>query len=162
MAAINFPVALKWTLGWEGGYCDNPRDPGGATCDGITLMTLCHELGRPATVKDLIHMSPQTIAAIYRKKYWNVIDGDALPAGVDLIAFDICVNSGPGRILPWLRQSSNYAPQDRIRWLDRKRRSFWMSLPIFRTFGKGWLRRENACLPASLGLALAASHLHAA
>jgi lysozyme family protein len=28
--------ALRFTLQWEGGYVDDPRDPGGATNKGVT------------------------------------------------------------------------------------------------------------------------------
>jgi hypothetical protein len=35
----NFPPALTFTLGFEGGFADHPADPGGATMKGVTLST---------------------------------------------------------------------------------------------------------------------------
>ena len=37
--ADQFALCLAFTLQQEGGFCDDPRDPGGATCQGITLAT---------------------------------------------------------------------------------------------------------------------------
>ena len=36
----NYPAAINFALSHEGGYVDDPRDPGGATNFGITLATL--------------------------------------------------------------------------------------------------------------------------
>jgi lysozyme family protein len=39
-------------------------------------------------------LSTTTAFAIYRARYWNVVQGDALAAGVDLMMFDHAVNAG--------------------------------------------------------------------
>lgn len=149
----NFEKALELTLKYEGGYTNDPYDPGGPTNYGITIATLSHELGRKATVKDVKNISMNVVKDIYKKKYWNLVDGDSLPAGVDLLAFDIAVNSGPGRVLPWLEVSKNMSPLDRIKFLDRKRRSFYKSLRTFWRFGRGWMARENDLFKNALSLA---------
>ena len=46
MAAGNFALALALVLESEGGYVDDPRDPGGATNLGITRATLARWRGR--------------------------------------------------------------------------------------------------------------------
>jgi lysozyme family protein len=48
MAAANFLRILALILRVEGGYVDNPHDPGGATKYGITLGTLSSCRGKPA------------------------------------------------------------------------------------------------------------------
>ena len=48
-----FDTAVAFTLREEGGFTDDPRDPGGATNLGITLATLTHWRGRPATADDV-------------------------------------------------------------------------------------------------------------
>ena len=150
MAASNFQNCLTFTLHYEGGFTNNPRDPGGPTNLGVTIATLSHELGRAATIAEVRALTPATATPIYRKKFWNLIDGDGLPAGVDLITFDIAVNNGPGRALRWLDETANTAPRDRILALHKFRVGFWRSLPIFATFAGRWMKRETACLAAAL------------
>jgi lysozyme family protein len=147
-----FMLCLAFTLKYEGGYVWNPHDPGGPTNCGITLLTLSHELGRKATVSEVRALTPKSpvVMTIYEKKYWNLIDGDVLPKGVNLMAFDICVNMGVGRILPWLEASKNMSPVDRIKYLHNKRMTFWKQLKIWVTFWKGWTRREQACYALAL------------
>ncbi len=152
MAAKCYDACLNFVFQYEGGYVNDPRDPGGPTNRGITIATLSHELGRQATIADVKTLSREKAASIYRKKYWNAIGGDLLAPGVDLLAFDICVNSGVGRANDWLQQSSRLFPGDRIRWLDAKRRSFWKSLKTWAVYGKGWSRREDAAFALALKL----------
>ena len=40
MAAGNFDDCLKFTLQFEGGFVNNPKDPGGPTNLGVTQATL--------------------------------------------------------------------------------------------------------------------------
>lgn len=133
-------------------YVDNPRDPGGPTRYGITIATLSHELQHQATPADVRNISLGTAAKIYRAKYWNAIGADNLPSGVDLIAFDICVNMGVGRALQFLAQTSNVAPRDRVFRLDELRMGFWKRLAIWANFRNGWTRRETACKAEALKL----------
>jgi len=148
----NYGRALSFVLKYEGGYVNHPRDPGGPTNLGITIATLSHELGRRATVTDVRNISVETAASIYRKKYWATIDGDNLPSGVDLLAFDIAVNSGPGRALAWLGETKNLQPKPRVNALHKRRMRFWRSLRTWATFGRGWTNRENAAYAAALAL----------
>jgi len=111
MADDLFDTCLTFTLAQEGGYVDDPADPGGATNRGITLATLQHwdhepSLG-PADVQD---MSQQTAAAIYRTLYWNALRGDSLPPGVDLSTFDFAVNAGTRRSAELLQQVLGLPP----------------------------------------------------
>src|SRR3954453_6561825 len=90
-----FPECLAFTLTAEGGYVDDPYDPGGATNMGITLVTLRHweqnpALGPPA-VQDMPRQPP---SAIHGARKWNAIQGNSPPAGVDLSVFDFGVNAG--------------------------------------------------------------------
>lgn len=150
----NFDECLRNTLRWEGGYVNHPRDPGGPTNYGITIATLSHELGRAATIQEVMHLTVEQAGRIYRKKFWNLVNGDDLPAGVDQMAFDIAVNSGPGRALKWLGETSReIVPAARVRLLDAKRVSFWKTLKIFATFGGGWMNREKDIFNKALAMA---------
>ncbi|MCL4065759.1 hypothetical protein M3484_04160 [Pseudomonas sp. GX19020] len=168
----NFERCLSEVLKHEGGWSDHPADPGGATMKGVTLATF-RKYRPSATKADLRAISEADLRMIYRGGYWDRIRGDDLPAGLDLVAFDAAVNSGPGRGARWLQSALGVsadgqigpktiaaakahadrqkvirtACQDRLRWLQ--------TLGIWATFGKGWARRVAAVEAAALTMAAA-------
>ena len=142
----NFPACLAFTLQFEGGFVDNPRDPGGATSLGVTQRTLAAWRHKPVTISDVRNLGTNEAGQIYRALYWDHAGGDALPKGVDLMAFDIAVNMGTARAETWLAQTVTLGTSARIARLDALRCGFWRALRTFPVFGKGWLRRETACL----------------
>lgn len=134
-----FPELIKH----EGGYVDHPKDPGGATNWGITLATLQAARGRPVSKQDVRNLTHVEARSIYRANYWDAIKADDLPAGLDALAFDIAVNHGVGRWRQWVPLTKGLSPQDAIRAITERRRRFYRSLPTFKTFGKGWMRRTD-------------------
>lgn len=154
----NFAPALDFVLRHEGGYSDNPRDPGGATNLGITRATLARWRGRAVAKAEVRALNRAEAARIYRALYWNAISADALPAGLDLALFDFAVNSGPVRAACTLQRLLG-VPTDAvigprtlsaiaranlpalIRTLCQSRAGFLQRLPIFSLFGRGWQRR---------------------
>jgi len=141
-----FSTALKFTLGAEGGRVDSPKDPGGRTNFGITQRTYDawrHSKLRP--LRSVYLITPDEVRTIYLG-IWSRIGCDKLAPGVAVMALDIGTNMGDGRIEPWLDQTQNLTPKDRIKKLDALRCGFWRHLRIFNVFGAGWLRRETACL----------------
>ncbi len=139
----NFRDCLKFTLAYEGGWADNPKDPGGATMKGITLAT--YRRWFPAATKtQLRNISAQNVEKIYRADYWDKVSGDSLAAGVDLVTFDAGVNSGQARAMKWLMASIGGADVDTVKKICAKRLGFMRSLAIWKTFGKGWLARVTA------------------
>ncbi len=158
MSAANFEHSLRLVLVSEGGYVDNPADPGKATNMGITIATLSAHLGHSATKAEVKALSRITAAAIYRKKYWDAIKGDDLPAGVDYAVFDFAVNSGIKRAGQFLQgclgvdQDGEIGPATLAAVKAEKpsilidtlcdRRLAWLKrLSTFKTFGKGWASR---------------------
>lgn len=93
----NFQRALSLVLKSEGGWSDNPADPGGATMKGVTLANFRRYVMANATKADLRKISDEQIATVYRRFYWDAVAGAELPDGVDYAVFDFAVNSGPGR-----------------------------------------------------------------
>lgn len=94
----DFPLALSYVLLSEGGLVDDPRDPGGRTDYGITQHTYDHwRSAQGAPLQDVANISQTERSAIYSTLYWEPINGDELPAGVDYQVFDCGVNSGPYR-----------------------------------------------------------------
>ena len=153
MADADFPDCLAFVLQMEGGnkFTNDPKDPGGPTRYGVTQNTYDAYRQRHDLPKRSVYLiGPAEVSDIYRNEYWLPIGCDKLPPGVDLLAMDIGVNSGVGRIKPWLLDTIQMLPGDRIRALDAKRRGFWRHLAIFGRFGLGWMRREDACLALAL------------
>lgn len=96
--------ALDFTLRWEGGYVNDPADPGGATNKGVTQSTYdtwraSRKLPKQA-VKLIAHSE---VGAIYESRYWKACRCGELPAPVDLVVFDSAVNCGPARASRWLQ-----------------------------------------------------------
>ena len=168
-----FDTCLAFTLRAEGGYVDDPADPGGVTNMGITLATFRQwsddaELG-PAQVQD---MTERTARAIYRSLYWNPLRADALPAGVDLSVFDMGVNAGiwgsarllqraigftgdevDGCIGPeTLGTAATCDPRALVNDLADRQAAYYRSLAEFPTFGAGWLNRTDARGRAALAM----------
>jgi len=156
--ASRFDTALAEILRHEGGWVDHPADPGGATNRGVTLATLSDWLGRTATKAEVKALTVADVAPIYRERYWNAVKGDDLPAGVDLMVFDLAVNSGPGRAAKFLQEVVG-APADGqigpatlakvnalhplaiIDGMAQRRERFYRGLGTFDTFGRGWMKR---------------------
>lgn len=90
----------------EGGYVNNPRDPGGATNHGIT-QTVARQNGYTG---DMRAMPQQTAEDIYRKKYITDPGYEPFLTLQPAIAeelVDSAVNAGPGRSSRWLQVSLN-------------------------------------------------------
>jgi lysozyme family protein len=81
---MNFDEAFSRLLGHEGGYVDNPKDPGGETNWGISK--------RSYPEVDIKALTMLDAKAIYLRDFWNPI-GAAHPA-IKFQAFDFAVNSG--------------------------------------------------------------------
>lgn len=154
----NFAKALNLVLKHEGGFVNDSRDPGGATNKGITIATFRRYVDPKGTVADLKRITPDQIAKIYRKHYWDAVKADQLPDGVDYAVFDFAVNSGPGRAAKYLQgvvkvpQDGKIGPatlaavngrsaEDIIENLCDARMRFLRNLDTWPTFGKGWSRR---------------------
>lgn len=157
-SAPRFDTALAEILRHEGGYVDHPSDPGGATNRGVTLGTLSDWLGRPATKTEVRALTVADVAPIYRARYWNAVKADDLSPGVDLMVFDLAVNSGPSRAAKFLQEvvgatadgvigpatvakANAMNPADVIAGMRARRERFYRGLATFPTFGKGWMRR---------------------
>lgn len=98
---------ISFVIGIEGGYVNNPTDPGGATNFGVTQRYLDRARANgftsfPASVADL---TMAQAAALYQADEWAAIHGDQLPPALALLAFDTAVNEGPGRAVLILQQS---------------------------------------------------------
>src|SRR5262249_38714054 len=97
MATSSYDEALARVLEHEGGYSNDPGDPGGPTKYGITIFDARAYWKRDATAADVRAMPLDVAKRIYKEKSWNGMRWEELPAGVDYAVFDYGVNSGIGR-----------------------------------------------------------------
>ena len=162
MARGNLSACLDITLKHEGGYVDHPADPGGATNMGITHKVLAKWRGISPwwalDKKEIKALRLVEATSIYDKNYWQPINAELLPYGVDLATFDSAVNSGPSRGAKWLQRAAgvkqdgvvgqatlrSVAADDGdkiVRLMCGYRLSFVQSLGTFKVFGSGWSRR---------------------
>ncbi len=170
MAARNWTASLAAIISEEGGFADNPGDPGGATNMGITRATLAAFRGRSVSREDVLMLEKAEAAQIYRTLYWQAIGADDLPSGLDLALFDDAVNSGPHAAIGDLQRALQVypdgviGPQTRtalasqplasvIAALCAARLARLKTLPHFSLFGRGWTRRIQRIARAAKALA---------
>ncbi len=170
----DFAPSLMFTLNQEGGFSDDPHDPGGPTFQGITLNEYRIWAGNPnLSVADLKAMTPEIVSGIYATSYWGPCFGGIVPAGIDLSVFDMGVNAGPHRSLvimqtvlgvtadgivgpKTLAALDGVIVPSMLKKLAKAQGDFYRSLSTFRYFGKGWIARANARYNAAMGLLVGA------
>ncbi len=87
----------------EGGFVDDPDDPGGVTNHGVTLGTL-RRLGLDLTgegridADDIRHLTAQQAVAIYVEHYFTRPGLGALPEVLHPPVFDMYVNAGDNAV----------------------------------------------------------------
>jgi lysozyme family protein len=127
---------------------------------GVTKRVWEEWVGHEVDEKQMRALTPEVVAPLYKRKYWDACRADDLVAGVDYVVFDVAVNSGPGRAVKFLQScvgvtadggfgpatmaAVEKAEEDPARLIElycAKRLEFLQSLKTFETFGKGWSRR---------------------
>lgn len=127
--SLAFNEALDFVLKWEGGYVDDPGDPGGETIYGISRRA------HPEAWKNG-PPSKEHAARIYREEYWQrVVTPDMSPEEA-LAVFDAAVNLGASRAKRFWRDTGNF------RDFTAKRLNYYTKLTsMFPKFGRGWVNR---------------------
>lgn len=168
----NFSACLVELLQHEGGFVNNPADPGGATNLGITLKTLEAFREKPVSEDDVRNLTKDEAQEIYRANYWNTMKCDDLPPGIDLMVFDFGVNAGPQRSVKLLQRAAGVTddgsvgpitlaavraadPADLIARFAQGRMEHYRSLATFAVFGRGWTSRTDAVKQSAMRMALA-------
>ena len=99
----NFDEAVDLILGptIEGGYSNDPRDPGGETNHGISK--------RAHPNVDIKNLTTEGAAEIYLHEYWIPAHCDDLPWPLDVVVFDSAVNQGVVTAVELLQKTANVA-----------------------------------------------------
>ncbi|MEM8974630.1 MAG: glycosyl hydrolase 108 family protein [Pseudomonadota bacterium] len=160
----------------EGGFVDHPDDPGGATNKGITIGTLKRlridvDGDGDSDIHDLKNLSDADVHRVYKLFYWDAVQADLLPAGVNYTVADFAVNSGPARAAKVLQSIvgtesdgvigpktiaavAEYGrPTKLIREINDRRLAFLKRLRHWKTFRKGWSRRVSDVIETSIAWA---------
>jgi lysozyme family protein len=151
-----FSRALGFTLSWEGGYVNNPLDPGGATNMGITQGVYNDFLqSKGFKPKNVKLISAVEVHEIYKKRYWDQAGCENMMQPTSTVVFDIAVNMGLGRVKAFLDDvrlhmdgdPTNDATEVARRLLEL-RIAFYFAIvkqkPKQKEFLKGWLNRTRA------------------
>jgi len=152
-----FMIALAHVLQYEGGYSNDPRDPGGETNFGISK--------RSYPNVDIKNLTKESVGEIYWKDYWVTCKCDQLPSKIAVMVFDMAVNQGvsaakqilqkalgvkvDGDIGPkTLSAASEISPQKVVRDIACLRVEKYLSMnnPTEETYEKGWIKRLIATI----------------
>lgn len=123
---VNFKTAFNFTEPWEGGYVNDPDDPGEETYKGISRkhhpkwegwkiidaankedlqIKTAQEVFTPKQLKKLNSM----VRKFYFNKYWLNAECDRLDFPLAMVIFDSAVNCGIKRSVRWLQRAFNEA-----------------------------------------------------
>lgn len=144
-----FDRAFEHVIGLEGGYVNDPRDPGGETKYGITR--------RDHPDVDIAALTPALAKEIYRNLYWLSMF-DELQWPLAAFVFDAAVNQGGPTAAKLLQKAADTAQdgiigQNTMRAINAKNQRELCALFMadralrytgtrnFDLYGRGWLKR---------------------
>jgi lysozyme family protein len=96
---IEFEDIIEVVLKHEGGYVNDPKDPGGETNFGIAK--------RSHPDEDIENLTKDKAKEIYKKHYWDRNKVERLSENLRHIYFDMCVNQGKNRAVKILQRAAN-------------------------------------------------------
>ncbi len=145
-----FDIAFDRLLGHEGGYVNDPNDPGGETNWGISK--------RSYPDLDIARLTRDEAKEIYRRDFWVRVGADQLAPSVAFQAFDFAVNSGCETAVRMLQRAvgaaedGHWGPRSRaaaasntatdiLLRLNAYRLRYMTDLGNWTYHGKGWARR---------------------
>lgn len=95
-----FDAAIGRLLEHEGGYVNDPADPGGETRYGISKRAYPEE--------DIANLTVERAKELYRRDYWDALDlSDIEHQRIAAYVFDMAVNMGPERAVKVLQAALN-------------------------------------------------------
>lgn len=165
----DFQPYFQKVLKWEGGFVNDPADPGGATNMGVTISTWKaqgwdNNHDGVIDVTDLKMATPEQIGIICKKNFWDIVGADQIKT--QLVAqniVDFGWGSGPvtaakrtqavlgvtadGKIGPATLAAINNYPnqQELLTRLVDDRIAFLNAIiaknPVLQKFKNGWMNR---------------------
>lgn len=125
---MSFERAFELVIGHEGGYVNDPQDPGGETKFGISK--------RAYPTLDIKGLTIEQAREIYLRDYWfgagcDKVADDAMA----ILMFDCAVNQGVFRAKQIAGKSKT--PVE----FQAERALHYANLNTFERYGRGWMRR---------------------
>ncbi len=147
---MDFDEAFERLIAHEGGYVNDPRDPGGETNWGISK--------RSYPNLDIKALTREQAKAIYLRDYWDRAGANKYDPELGFAVFDAAVNSGIGNAVRFLQRAVGVADDGNIGPITvaavksrstakvllgfyGERLEFMTKLSVWDRFGKGWARR---------------------
>lgn len=147
---MNFDTSFGELIGNEGGYTNNPSDPGGETNFGISK--------RSYPGVDIKNLTLEQAKAIYRRDFWAEAGGEVLPEAIKFDVFDAAVNNGVRQAIKTLQKAvgqpedgligvhtlmacNAMSPDRLVMRFNACRLLFLTTLYTWPVFGKGWAIR---------------------
>ena len=147
---MNFDQAFELLIGNEGGYVNNPSDPGGETKFGISK--------RAYPDVEIASLTLDQAKAIYKRDYWDRAQADQYDGQIGFQLFDTAVNSGVDRAIRILQGAVGTMADGRVgpatlaaiaalsplvvaARMNAGRLEFMAGLGSWDQFGRGWAHR---------------------
>ena len=150
VAMIDFETAIERVLGHEGGYVNDPDDPGGETQWGISK--------RSYPDVDIKALTRDGAKLLYERDFWKPVAQTTDDSALRFQMLDAAVNHGMDNAIRFAQRAVSVA--DDGHWgahsraalarMDShdvhllfmaERLEFWSKLKKFDAFGRGWVRR---------------------
>ncbi len=123
----DFEKAMEFVLKWEGGYSNDPNDPGGETKYGISKRSYPNE--------DIKNMTLERAKEIYYQNYWLKSDCDKFSYPMNIIIFDTAVNMGRKRAFEFLRNTNDWRDYLLLRLYT------YSKFKLAKLYFRGWANR---------------------
>lgn len=143
-------VIMPHIFKWEGGYVDDPKDPGGETKYGISK--------RAHPNVDIKNLTKEHAQRIYFDQYWEAMACDKYQDAIAMMIMDTGVNMGVKRAKMLMQEVLGVAidgivgnqtmgaiaktdPKTFLAKYTKLRIETYLTFNAFKYYGKGWLRR---------------------
>ena len=146
---MNFDACFARVIGVEGGYSNDPHDPGGETKYGICKRSYPDE--------NIPNITLERAKMLYKRDYWDAAKCDVIPFPLDSLVFDAAVNQGVDPAIKMLQKMLNVtqdgifgaATQAKVRNAGKEMCALYMAERALRytgtrnfdRFGRGWMKR---------------------